>query len=375
MTRLLHMTRRNFLQASAAGAVTSVAPGLLSSRAYAQTALTVGFIYVGPKDDYGYNQAHAEGAAVVKALPGVTVVEEENVPETVDVQKTMESMINLDGATLIFPTSFGYFDPHMLAMAAKYPNIQFRHCGGLWQADKNPVNTGSYFGYIFQGQYLNGVTAGYATKSKKIGFVAAKPIPQVLQNINAFLLGARSVDPAITCQVIFTGEWSLAVKEAEATNALIDQGADVITCHVDSPKVVVETAAGRGAFVCGYHANQSPLSPAKYLTGAEWAWGNVYSDFVKKAQAGGKLGNFVRGGLKDGFVKMSPLGPGVSDESRKKFEATLAEMMAGKFSVFKGPIKDNKGNVVITADKSFAEDAIELESMNYLVEGVVGSTA
>ncbi|MBB3569672.1 BMP family ABC transporter substrate-binding protein [Rhizobium sp. BK491] len=375
MTRLLHMTRRNFLQASAAGAVTSVAPGLLSSRAYAQTALTVGFIYVGPKDDYGYNQAHAEGAAVVKALPGVTVVEEENVPETVDVQKTMESMINLDGATLIFPTSFGYFDPHMLAMAAKYPNIQFRHCGGLWQADENPVNTGSYFGYIFQGQYLNGVTAGYATKSKKIGFVAAKPIPQVLQNINAFLLGARSVDPAITCQVIFTGEWSLAVKEAEATNALIDQGADVITCHVDSPKVVVETAAGRGAFVCGYHANQSPLAPAKYLTGAEWAWGNVYSDFVKKAQAGGKLGNFVRGGLKDGFVKMSPLGPGVSDESRKKFEATLAEMMAGKFSVFKGPIKDNKGNVVITADKSFAEDAIELESMNYLVEGVVGSTA
>ncbi|MDR6903054.1 BMP family ABC transporter substrate-binding protein [Rhizobium miluonense] len=375
MTRLLHMTRRNFLQASAAGAVTSVAPGLLSSRADAQTALTVGFIYVGPKDDYGYNQAHAEGAAVVKALPGVTVVEEENVPETVDVQKTMESMINLDGATLIFPTSFGYFDPHMLAMAAKYPNIQFRHCGGLWQADKNPVNTGSYFGYIFQGQYLNGVTAGYATKSKKIGFVAAKPIPQVLQNINAFLLGARSVDPAITCQVIFTGEWSLAVKEAEATNALIDQGADVITCHVDSPKVVVETAAGRGAFVCGYHANQSPLAPAKYLTGAEWAWGNVYSDFVKKAQAGGKLGNFVRGGLKDGFVKMSPLGPGVSDESRKKFEATLAEMMAGKFSVFKGPIKDNKGNVVITSDKSFAEDAIELESMNYLVEGVVGSTA
>jgi len=375
MTRLLHMTRRNFLQASAAGAVTSVAPGPLSSRAYAQTALTVGFIYVGPKDDYGYNQAHAEGAAVVKALPGVTVVEEENVPETVDVQKTMESMINLDGATLIFPTSFGYFDPHMLAMAAKYPNIQFRHCGGLWQADKNPVNTGSYFGYIFQGQYLNGVTAGYATKSKKIGFVAAKPIPQVLQNINAFLLGARSVDPAITCQVIFTGEWSLAVKEAEATNALIDQGADVITCHVDSPKVVVETAAGRGAFVCGYHANQSPLAPAKYLTGAEWAWGNVYSDFVKKAQAGGKLGNFVRGGLKDGFVKMSPLGPGVSDESRKKFEATLAEMMAGKFSVFKGPIKDNKGNVVITSDKSFAEDAIELESMNYLVEGVVGSTA
>jgi simple sugar transport system substrate-binding protein len=375
MTSLLSMNRRNFLRTSAAGALVSAVPGLLSSRAFAQSALTVGFIYVGPKDDYGYNQSHAEGAAAVKKLAGVTVVEEENVPETVDVQKTMESMINLDGAALLFPTSFGYFDPHMLAMAAKYPDVQFRHCGGLWQAGKHPANTGSYFGYIFQGQYLNGVAAGYATKSKRIGFVAAKPIPQVLQNINAFLLGARSVDPAITCQVIFTGEWSLAVKEAEATNALIDQGADVITCHVDSPKVVVETASGRGAFVCGYHANQSPLAPAKYLTGAEWAWGNVYSDFVKKAQAGEKLGNFVRGGLKDGFVKMSPLGPGVSDESRKKFEATLAQMMAGSFSVFKGALKDNKGNVVITADKSYAEDAIELESMSYLVEGVVGSTA
>ncbi|MBP2558556.1 simple sugar transport system substrate-binding protein [Neorhizobium galegae] len=375
MTKLLPMNRRNFLQASAAGLAAGTVPGLFGSQAMAQTALTVGFIYVGPKDDYGYNQAHAEGAAVIKKMPGITLVEEENVPETVDVQKTMESMINLDGATLLFPTSFGYFDPHMLAMAAKYPKIQFRHCGGLWTEGKHPANTGSYFGYIGQGQYLNGIAAGYATKSKKIGFVAAKPIPQVVQNINSFLLGARSVDPTITCQVIFTGEWSLAVKEAEATNALIDQGADVITCHVDSPKVVVETAAGRGAFVCGYHANQSALAKDKYLTGAEWAWGNVYTNFIKTAQSGGKLGNFVRGGLKDGFVKMSPLGPAVSAEGRKKFEATLAEIMSGKFSVFKGPIKDNKGNVVVTASTAFAEDAIELESMGYLVEGVVGSTS
>jgi simple sugar transport system substrate-binding protein len=370
------MNRRSFLKSSATGvALAGFAPGLLGSTAAAQAALTVGFIYVGPKDDYGYNQAHAEGAAVIKAMPGVTVIEEENVPETVDVQKTMESMINLDGASLVFPTSFGYFDPHMLEMAQKYPDVQFRHCGGMWKEGVHPENTGSYFGYIGQGQYLNGIAAGHATKSKKIGFVAAKPIPQVLQNINSFLLGARSVEPAITCQVIFTGEWSLAVKEAEATNALVDQGADVITCHVDSPKVVVETAAGRGAFVCGYHANQSPLAPEKYLTGAEWAWGNVYSDFVKKAQAGEKLGNFVRGGLKDGFVKMSPLGPAVPEAGRKQFETTLGEIMAGGFSVFKGGIKDNKGNVVVAEGKSFPEDAIELESMDYLVEGVVGSTS
>jgi basic membrane protein A len=373
MTTKLLISRRKLLQTSAAGAALGLMP--YSGSAQAATSATVGFIYVGPKDDYGYNQSHAEGAAAVKGIAGIKVVEEENVPETVDVQKTMESMINLDGASLIFPTSFGYFDPHMLAMAAKYPKVQFRHCGGLWNKDKNPMNAGSYFGYIGMGQYLNGIAAGHATKSKKLGFVAAKPIPQVLLNINSFLLGARAVDPTITVQVIFTGEWSLAVKEAEATNALIDQGADVITCHVDSPKVVVQTAAGRGAFVCGYHANQSPLAPDKYLTGAEWAWGTVYKMFIDKLQKGEPLPNFVRGGLAEGFVKMSPLGPGVNAEGRKQFEATLAEMMKGGFSVIKGPLKDNKGKEVVAAGTAYPETAIELESMDYLVDGVIGSTS
>ena len=308
-------------------------------------------------------------------MEGLTVVEEENVPETVDVQKTMESMINLDGATLVFPTSFGYFDPHMLAMAEKYPDIQFRHCGGLWAEGKHPANTGSYFGYIGMGQYLNGIVAGHTSKTKKIGFVAAKPIPQVLLNINSYTLGARSVDPSITTQVIFTGEWSLAVKEAEATNALIDQGIDVITCHVDGPKVTVETAAGRGAYICGYHANQSPLAPDLYLTGAEWNWAEVYKGFVTKMIAGEPLPNFVRGGIAEGFVKMSPYGPAVSEAARKNADAVLAEIMKGGYSVIKGPLKDNAGNEVVAAGAAYVETAIELESMNYLVEGVIGSTS
>ncbi len=374
MTNRFMLSRRQILKTSAAGAAWHRASALPFRSAFAAEA-TIGFIYVGPKDDYGYNQAHAEGAAVLKAMDGITVIEEENVPETVDVQKTMESMINLDGASLLFPTSFGYFDPHMLAMCAKFPDVQFRHCGGMWTEGKHPTNAGSYFGYIGMGQYLNGVAAGHATKSKKIGFVAAKPIPQVLLNINSFLLGARSVDPTITCQVVFTGEWSLAVKEAEATNALIDQGIDVVTCHVDSPKVVVETAAGRGAYVCGYHANQSPLAPEMYLTGAEWNWANVYTMFVDKLVAGEPLPNFTRGGLADGFVKMSPLGPAVSEAARAQFDGTLAEMMKGGFSVIKGPLKNNKGDVVATEGQAFAETAIELESMDYLVEGVVGSTS
>ena len=375
MSKSFDLNRRRLLQSTAAAGALAVAGASLPFKPARAASLTIGFVYVGPKDDYGYNQAHAEGAAVLKGMDGITVVEEENVPETVDVQKTLESMINLDDATLLFPTSFGYFDPHMLKMCQKFLDLQFRHCGGLWSADKHPANAGSYFGYIGMGQYLNGIVAGHTTKSKKIGFVAAKPIPQVLLNINSFALGARSVDPSIQCQVIFTGEWSLAVKEAEATNALVDQGIDVVTCHVDGPKVVVETAAGRGAYVCGYHANQSPLAPEQYLTGAEWNWANVYSSFAKQAMTGKAMPNFLRGGLSDGFIKTSPYGPAVSEAARKQADAVKAEIMKGGYSVIKGPLKDNKGNMVVASGMAYEETAIELESMNYLVEGVIGSTS
>jgi simple sugar transport system substrate-binding protein len=356
------------------GAAGAAAFGLTGA-ANAQKPLVIGFIYVGPRDDYGYNQAHAEAAAVLKKMAGVKVVEEEKVPETVAVEKTMESMINLDGATLVFPTSFGYFDPHMLKMAAKYPKIQFRHCGGLWNQAKNPMNTGSYFGYIDEAQYLSGIVAGHASKSGKIGFVAAKPIPQVLRNINAFTMGARSVNPKITCQTIFTGDWSLPVKEAEATNSMIAQGVDVVTCHVDSPKVVVETAERAGIYTCGYHCNQAKLAPKGYLTGAEWNWEKIYVDFVETMKKGGVPGNFVRGGLKAGYVRNSAYGPAVSDAAKAKADATKAEIIGGSFAIFKGPLKDNKGNTVIAAGTSYTQTEPVLEGMNYLVEGVLGATS
>jgi basic membrane protein A and related proteins len=372
MTTRHDLSRRSLLQGAALAA-----PALaLGGTGPAQAATTtIGFIYVGPKDDYGYNQAHAEAAAVLKKMKDIKLVEEEKVAETADVERTMESMIKLDGASLIFPTSFGYFDPYMLRMAAKYPKVQFRHCGGLWTKEKHPMNTGSYFGYIGMGQYLNGVVAAHATKTKKLGFVAAKPIPQVLVNINSFAMGARSVDPSITVQVIFTGEWSMPVKEAEATNSLAGQGVDVVTCHVDGPKVVIETAERRGMFTCGYHADQSKLAPKGYLTGAEWNWIKVYDDFATKAKAGTAPGNFVRGGLSDGFVKMSAYGPAVSAAAKTRAEAVKAEIMKGGFAAFTGPLKDNKGNTVLPAGKALPETAVELESTNWLVEGVIGAIA
>ena len=216
------ISRRHLLQGSAALTLGTA----LGARSALAADTTIGFIYVGSRDDYGYNQAHAQGAAALKKMPGLKIIEEEKVAETDAVEKTMESMINLDGATLLFPTSFGYYNPHMIKMASKFPKLRFEHCGGLW-SDKDPKNAGSYFGYIDEAQYISGIVAGYSTKTNKLGFVAAKPIPQVLRNINAFTLGAKLANPKATTQVIFTGDWSMPVKEAEATNSLIDQGVDV----------------------------------------------------------------------------------------------------------------------------------------------------
>ncbi len=363
--------RRRLLAAGALGGAGLALPGALRS-AFAQVPIMVGAIYVGPRDDFGYNQAHAEGVAALKAMAGVKVVEEENVPETQAVQKSMQGMISQDGATLLFPTSFGYFDPHMLAVAAKNPKIRFAHCGGLWTAGKHPANTGSFFGYIDEAQYLNGVIAGHMSKSGKLGFVAAKPIPQVLRNINAFTMGARSVNPAITTTVIFTGDWSMPVKEAEATNSLADQGVDVFTMHVDGPKVVVETAAKRGRMVCGYHASQAKLAPSAYLTGAEWNWVTAYKTIIDAARSGKPHPNFVRGGLKDGFVKSSPYGAMVTEGARKNAEDVRKQMLAGSFDIFKGELKDNSGKVVIAKGTTLKQTDVVLESMNYLVEGVIG---
>jgi basic membrane protein A len=366
----MSVNRRTLLRAAGATGLLSAAG--LPLRASAQSPIVVGVIYVGPRDDFGYNQAQAQAAAGLKKLPGVKVVEEEKVAETVAVQKTMEAMINQDKASLIFATSFGYFDPHVLRIAEKYPNVRFAHCGGLWSDGKHPKNAGSFFGYIDGGQYVSGVVAGHMSKSKKLGFVAAKPIPQVLRNINAFTLGARSVDPSITTRVIFTGDWSMPVKEAEATNSLIDQGVDVVTCHVDGPKVVVETAEKRGIMSCGYHASQARLAPKGYLTGAEWDWATPYAALVDAARTGKPHPNFLRGGIREGFVKMSAWGPSVSPKAKAAGDAALASMKQGA-PIFRGPLKDNKGATVIPAGTTLEMTNVELEKMNWLVEGVLGT--
>src|ERR1700722_15962393 len=285
-------------------------------RAFAAKDLTVGVVYVGARDDFGWNEAHAVAIESLAEGPGGKGVEEENVPETDAVSKSMESMINLDGAGLILATSFGYYTPFVVDLAKKYPDVEFRHAAPLWNKDKDPKNAGSYFGYLNQAHYVDGVAAGLSTKSNKIGFVAAKPIASVLSNINSFMLGARKVNPKAIVQVIFTGDWSMPVREAESANALVDAGCDVITCHVDGPKVVIETAEKRGVKSCGHNASQAPLAPKGFISGAEYKWATIYKGYATELTAGKTLPNMVSGGYEADMVQNSPFGACASDAAR-----------------------------------------------------------
>ena len=357
--------RRTLLKAGAATLLTAGATGKAAHAAGA----TIGIVYVGPRDDFGWNQAHAVAAKALKSIPGVTVVEEENVPETDACSKSMESMVNLDGANIILGTSFGYFDPFMIDLSKKYAKVEFRHAAPLW-TPALPKNLGSYFGYLNQAHYVDGVAAGLSTKSNKLGFVAAKPIASVLSNINSFLLGARRTNPNATVQVIFTGDWSLPVREAEATNALIDAGNDVITCHVDSPKVVISTAEKRGAKTCGHNASQAPLAPNGFITGAEYKWITIYKGYATDLTDGKPLPNMVSGGYESDMVQNTPFGAGASDGARKAATAAIADLK-NKMPIYVGPLKDNKGTVAIS--KTYDNLDPFLDKMNYLLDGVQGS--
>ena len=333
--------------------------------------LVVGFLYVGTRDDNGYNQAHAEAAAVVSGMEGVKIKEVDGVKENQDAQTTMEAMVNNQGAKLIFATSFGYFDPHVKEIAKKYPAVTFLHAGGTLK-DGDPSNLGTFFAYIDELEFLCGMAAGAATKTNKIGYVAAKPVRPVLRDINAFELGARSVNPKVTCTVIFTGDWFKPTDEANAVTNLQGQGIDVVSGHIDSPKVMIQTADKLGMYSCGYHFNGAALYPKKYLTGAEWNWTPLYKKFVEDFKAGKPMPHNFNGTLRDGTVSLSAYGPEVSDDSKKAIDAVKSEMLKGGFKMYKGPLKDNTGAEKLAAGTSYGSDDGAVWGIDYFVEGVIG---
>ncbi len=340
---------------------------LTSLAGVASAATTAGYLYVGPKTDGGYNYAQDQGRLYVeKNVPGVKTIFVENVPENANVQQVIERMIH-GGAKVIFATSYGYLDFER-KVAEKYPDVVFLHCGG----NKTSTNLGTYFADMDQAMYLSGMAAGAATKSGKLGFVGAHPIPQVLRDINAFTRGAQAVNAKVTTTVVWTGSWSDPGKEASATGALIDGGVDVIGMHVDSPITVIQTAEKRGVYVVGYHANDKDFAPHGWLTGGYWNWGPIMTTFVTQAEAKTWKSTQVYGDLKDGAVQLAPFGPGVSAASQEQILKTRKTIEDGSFAVWQGPVVKQDGSEA-TAKGSVLSRA-STESMDFLVKGVVGST-
>jgi basic membrane protein A len=348
----------------------SAASGAESSAAIGQGGSAIGFIFVGPKDDFGYNQAAYMGSeAVAAAYPDYEILRAENVPENQEAERVMENMIR-QGAKIMFPTSYGHLDP-ALAVAERHPDVVFLHQGGL----KTAENLGTYFGTIWETVYLSGVTAGHMTKSGKLGYIVAFPIPQVLLNINAFTLGARSVNPDIETTVVFTASWCDPGQQAEAANSLIAQGVDVLTQHQDCTKTIIETAERNGVMSVGYHADASSLAPEGWLTGSIWDWGNLYVDMVKSIEDGSwkdsPYAGQYRTGVAEGAVKLAPFGKSVPQAVQDEVLAIEKTLLDGSFFPFTGPIYDQNGDVKIA--EGVQPSVEELEATDYLIQGVVGT--
>lgn len=352
--------------ADTTAAATGTGPGAGSKK--------VGFIFVGPKDDYGYNQAAFQGSEAVKAAyPDLEVLTAENVPEDDNATRIMEKMIS-DGAKIIFATSYGHLDP-ALKVAAAHPDVVVIQQGNFIK-DAIPANGGTYFGTVYEPVYLAGIAAGKATKTNKLGYVYAFPIPQTIANINAFQLGAASVNPAVQTLVVNTSNWCDPAKQAEAAKSLFAQGVDVITQHQDCTATIAKAAEEAGKMVVGYHADASSLAPKGWVTGSEWSWGDLYIDIVKTALSGSFTGSKYnanyRVGYKDGgnpFVQ-SKFGAMVDEDTKTKIATTLTLISSPDGSPFTGPIMAQDGSELFPAG---VPDYATVESKNTtFVKGVVG---
>lgn len=345
-----------------------------SSSAPGKDAKVVGVIAVGPKDDFGYNQAVYQGVeALRKNFPDIKVLDAYNIPEDDTAATTMESMI-AQGAKIIFATSYGHLDAAK-QVAAAHPDVVVVHQGGLLDTPA-PANMGSYFGSVYEPVYLAGIAAGAATKTGKLGYVYAIPIPQTLANINAFTLGAQSVRPDVSVTAVSTTAWCDPATQADRVKALLSSGVDVVTQHQDCTKTIIEATEAAGAYTVGYHADASSLAPKGWLTGSEWNWGPLYTDIVKTAIAGDFTGsqynanyraNMASG--KNPFVQ-SKFGPSVTDATKALIADAAKKLEAGG-SPFTGPITAQDGSVKVPAGTTPPEETIE--QMNYFVKGVVGT--
>ena len=346
-----------------AAAALLLATGAGLSMASAADKLKVGFIYLGPVGDFGWTYQHdqARQALVKEFGDKIETTYLENVSEGPDAERSIEQLVRA-GNKLIFTTSFGYMDP-TLKVAKKYPNVHFEHATGF----KRDKNMAIYNGRFYEGRYIQGVIAGKMSKSGVLGYIGSFPIPEVIMGINATMLGAQTVNPNIKVKIIWANTWFDPGKEADAAKALLDQGADVIMQHTDSP-AAMQIASERGKLAFGQDSEMIKFGPKSQLTSIIDNWAPYYIDRVKAELDGKWTSEDTWGGLKSKTVVMAPY-TNMPDDVKKLAMDTEAAIIDGKLFPFKCPVLDQDGKEVECKGGTRLDDG-QVLGMNFYVKGV-----
>ena len=353
------MTQRRAFLTATAGTGLLAASGL----AIGQAPVKAGFVYVSPIGDAGWTFQHDTGRKQMEqALKGkVETKFIESVPEGADAERVIRELAQ-SGHQVVFATSFGYMN-YMERVAKQFPKVAFVHATGY----KTGPNMGIYNARFYEGRYLTGIVAGHMSRSNVLGYVAAFSIPEVLQGINAFTRGARSVNPKVEVRVIWVNSWYDPGKEGDAANTLLSQGADVVTHHTDST-AVVQAAEKAGKFAIGYHSDMSKYGAKAHLTATTHHWGEYYTRTMNEVLAGNWKPGSLWGGYKEGMVKLAPINPAVPAEVRSAIAKLEAELTAGRFHPFTGPVIDQDGKERVATGKVMGD--YELGKLDYYVQGV-----
>ncbi len=327
--------------------------------------LKIGFVYVAPLTDAGWVRQHEEGRKAIDAALGKQVQTSyvENVAEGADAERVIRDLAQ-QGMQLIFTPSFGYMEP-TLKVAKDFPGVKFESITGYKTAPNVAVANARYY----EGRYLAGIAAGRMTKSNVAGYVAGFAIPEVLQGINAFTLGMRSVNPKATVKVIWLNDWFNPPRERDAAMALFDQGVDVIAFHTGSTAVMA-AAQERGKMAVAYHSDMRKVAPQAQIIAVTHEWGAYYTARAKAVLAGTWKSGEVWGGVKEGMVRVGDFGPQVPAAVQAEVLAKQRDIASGKLQPFSGPLQDNEGHEVLPAGKALSDG--QILSMNYLLAGVQG---
>lgn len=330
--------------------------------------LKVGFVYVAPLTEAGWVRQHEEGRLAVQSAFGDRVKTSfvENVAEGPDAERVIRDLA-ATGHKLIFTPSFGYMEP-TLRVARDFPGVKFESITGY----KTAPNVATANARYYEGRYLAGIAAGRMSKSHVAGYVAGLPIPEVLQGINAFTLGMRSVDPQAQVKVVWLNTWFDPGKEREAAMALMDQGADVLAFHTASTAVMA-AAQERGKLAIGYHSDMRKVAPDAQLVAVTHQWGDYYRRRTQAALDGSWKSGQLWGGVKEGMIRVGYFGTKVPKAVQDEVLARQKDIAAGKVRPFAGPLSDNTGRQVLAKGQALTDE--QILSMDYLVSGVQGKVA